>query len=91
MKKLFFLILILAPVLLIGQYSLYEIISKKATEIEQEVIDLRRHYHQYPELSNREFKTAEHIAKQLEKLGLQVETGIAITGVVGYIDSKITK
>lgn len=87
MKKLFFLILILAPVLLIGQYSLYEIISKKATEIEQEVIDLRRHYPQYPELSNREFKTAEHIAKQLEKLGLQVETGIAITGVVGLLDT----
>ena len=56
-------------------------------KVEQEVIELRRHYHQHPELSNREFKTAEHIAAELRKLGLKVDTGIAITGVVGVLDS----
>ena len=54
-------------------------------EIEQKVIDWRRHFHQNPELSNREFKTAEVIAKHLKSLGLEVETGIAKTGVVGIL------
>jgi len=54
-------------------------------EIEQKVIDWRRHFHQNPELSNREFKTAEVIAKHLKSLGLEVETGVAKTGVVGIL------
>ncbi len=63
------------------------IIEKLASEIEKEVIDLRRHFHQYPELSNREVKTAERIAAELKKLGLKVDTGIAHTGVVGVLDT----
>jgi len=58
------------------------------TEIEQKVIDWRRHFHQNPELSNREFKTAEVIAKHLKSLGLEVETGVAKTGVVGILKGK---
>lgn len=54
-------------------------------EIEPKVIDWRRHFHQNPELSNREFKTAEVIAKHLKSLGLEVETGVAKTGVVGIL------
>jgi len=57
-------------------------------EIEQKVIDWRRHFHQNPELSNREFKTAEVIAKHLKSLGLEVETGVAKTGVVGVLKGK---
>ncbi|MEY3039228.1 MAG: hypothetical protein RL501_73 [Bacteroidota bacterium] len=57
-------------------------------EIEQKVIDWRRHFHQNPELSNREFKTAEVIAKHLKSLGLEVETGVAKTGVVGILKGK---
>lgn len=53
--------------------------------IEQKVIEWRHHFHQNPELSNKEFKTAETIATHLRDLGLEVKTGIAITGVVGIL------
>ncbi|MCF6435185.1 amidohydrolase [Pseudoalteromonas sp. MMG022] len=53
--------------------------------INQQVIEWRRHLHQYPELSNREFKTAKYIAEHLQELGLEVETGIAHTGVVAKL------
>ncbi len=60
-------------------------IEKLANQIEEEVIELRRHFHQYPELSNREFKTAERISEELKKLGLKVDKGIAKTGVVAVL------
>ena len=62
-------------------------IDRHAAEIEQKVVDWRRNIHQYPELSNREFKTAEKVAKHLEDLGLSVKTGIAHTGVIGVLDT----
>ncbi|WP_425439274.1 amidohydrolase [Pseudoalteromonas denitrificans] len=55
--------------------------------IEQDVINWRHHFHQNPELSNREFKTAKYISDHLNKLGLEVQTGIAHTGVVAILDS----
>lgn len=45
----------------------------------------RREIHQHPELSNRETRTAALVAAQLKKLGLEVRTGIAHTGVVGIL------
>ncbi|MFD2513771.1 amidohydrolase [Pontibacter locisalis] len=56
-----------------------------ADKIEPKVIECRRYYHENPELSNREVKTAERIAQDLKKLGIEVETGIAKTGVVGIL------
>ncbi len=53
--------------------------------IEGKVIEWRRDIHQNPELSNREFKTAEKIAKHLRALGIEVQTGVAHTGVVGVL------
>ena len=55
------------------------------SNIEQKVIEWRRYFHQNPELSNREFNTAEKIAEHLKNLGLEVQTGIAKTGVVGIL------
>lgn len=55
------------------------------TNIEQKVIEWRRYFHQNPELSNREFNTAKKIAEHLESLGLEVQTGVAKTGVVGIL------
>lgn len=49
------------------------------------VIELRHQIHQHPELGNREFRTSEHIAQRLRELGLEVQTGIAHTGVVGIL------
>lgn len=61
-------------------------IEKRALEIEEEVIEWRRHFHQNPELSNREFETGSFIAGYLKTLGLEVQTGVAHTGVVGILE-----
>lgn len=53
--------------------------------IEEKVIEWRHDIHQNPELSNREFKTAEKIANHLRSLGIAVQTGVAHTGVVGVL------
>ena len=62
-------------------------VATMATQIEADVIKWRRHFHQHPELSNREFETAKTIAKYLKSLGLEVQTGVAKTGVVAILDS----
>jgi amidohydrolase len=63
-------------------------ILKDIASIEEQVIDWRHDFHQNPELSNREFKTAEKIAKHLKSLGLEVKTGIAHTGVVAVLEGE---
>ena len=55
-------------------------VEKDIIDIESKVIEWRRHFHQNPELSNKEFKTAEKIAEHLNSLGIEVQTGIARTG-----------
>ncbi|MBD0849634.1 amidohydrolase [Maribacter arenosus] len=60
-------------------------LEKDYRAIESKVIEWRRDIHQNPELSNREFKTAEKIAKHLQSLGIEVQTGVAHTGVVGIL------
>lgn len=56
-----------------------------AAKLESKVIDWRRDLHQHPELSNREFRTADLVARHLKALGLEVTTGIAHTGVVARL------
>lgn len=60
-------------------------IDTKAASLESKVISWRRDFHQNPELGNREFKTAEKIAAHLRSLGIEVQTGVAKTGVVGIL------
>jgi amidohydrolase len=50
-----------------------------------EVIAHRRHLHRIPETGFKEAKTAVYVAEQLTRLGLEVHTGIAGTGVVGLL------
>ncbi|WP_226663739.1 M20 family metallopeptidase [Microbulbifer aggregans] len=59
--------------------------SKYLAQAEDNVIEWRRHLHQNPELGNREFETAKYITAHLKSLGIEVETGIAHTGVVGLL------
>lgn len=65
--------------------SLQSKVDKQARDIEQKMIDWRRDLHQNPELSNREFKTSAKVAEHLKSLGIEVQTGIAHTGVVGIL------
>jgi amidohydrolase len=54
-------------------------------KVDDDVIAWRRDIHQHPELSNREFRTAALVAKHLRRLGLEVKTGIAHTGVTAVL------
>lgn len=56
-----------------------------ADKIEPQCISWRRDFHQYPELGNRETRTASIIAAHLKKLGLDVKEGVAKTGVVALL------
>ncbi|MFN8340983.1 MAG: amidohydrolase [Cyclobacteriaceae bacterium] len=87
MKKLIALFVLLMSQQLFAQTpaSLQVKLDAQASEIEQKVIQWRREIHANPELSNREFKTAELIATHLRNLGLEVQTGVAHTGVVGLL------
>ncbi|MBT1065947.1 amidohydrolase [Bowmanella sp. Y26] len=73
--------------LCISSFAAADQVSKQASDIEPQVIEWRRHFHQHPELSNREFETAKYIEKYLRGLGLEVQTGVAHTGVVAILDS----
>jgi len=82
--------LLLCGLLLAGGFAIAQgpNLEKDYGAIESKVIEWRRDIHQNPELSNREFKTAEKIAKHLESLGIEVKTGVAHTGVVGILKGK---
>jgi len=53
--------------------------------VEPKIIEWRRDFHAHPELSNREVRTADIVAKKLKALGLEVKTGIGVTGVAGLL------
>ncbi|MBQ4835770.1 amidohydrolase [Pseudoalteromonas luteoviolacea] len=54
-------------------------------QVESKVIEWRRDIHQNPELGNREVRTAALVSEHLKNLGMEVETGVAYTGVVGML------
>ena len=88
MMKISFLIfsIISTTLLSFGQPNpLKAKLDQKAEEMKEKVTTWRRDFHQNPELSNREFKTAEKIAKHLQLLGLEVKTNVAKTGVVAIL------
>ncbi len=60
-------------------------IQQAASQIEPQVIAWRHDFHQHPELANREFRTADIIARHLLSLDMEVRTGVAVTGVVGIL------
>lgn len=60
-------------------------IAARAGAISARLIEWRRYLHEHPELSNREVNTAAYVAAHLKKLGIEVQTGIAKTGVVGLL------
>jgi amidohydrolase len=84
MKKLL-LPLILISGTAFGQTKLRPEIDKKAAAIETKVIEWRRDIHQNPELGNNEVRTAKMVADHLRALGIEVQEGVAVTGVVGIL------
>ena len=85
MKKYWLFLLCLIPFTTHAQVAPGEI-DLLASEAQSQVVEWRRWFHQNPELSNREFKTAEKVAEVLSEMGLEPLTGIAHTGVVAIIE-----
>jgi amidohydrolase len=63
------------------------ILLDKARQLQHEIIGLRRHIHQYPELGFQEHNTAQLAADRLKELGFQVRSGVGKTGVVADLGS----
>jgi len=83
MKNLSFLFFIL-----ISQFSYSQDIDNQINDIEEKLISWRHDFHKYPEVSNREFRTSEVIAKHLESLGINVTRNVGVNGVVGILEGK---
>lgn len=65
-----------------------EQIIEKAYDLKEDVIQLRRHFHSYPELSYKETETSRFICDWLQKNGIIFRNGIAGTGIIGTIKGK---
>ncbi|MBY0494797.1 MAG: amidohydrolase [Cyanobacteria bacterium] len=92
MRKLLLLVIVLAT----GQSPIFSQtapaanplasdVEKVSVEINSQVVAWRRDFHKNPELGNRETRTSKIIADELRKLGFEVTTGVATTGVVGVL------
>ena len=62
-----------------------ERLARAVEGIREKLISLRRDFHTYPELSNREERTSRIVAEELRRLGLEVQTGVARYGVVALL------
>lgn len=86
MKNTFIIAMLFCFEIAIAQKTGYDAaIRSSADKIEQKVIAWRHDFHQNPELGNRETRTSGIIAKHLQSLGLEVQIGVAVTGVVGIL------
>lgn len=84
MKYIIFLFLALASLNTSAQ-ELPKNFNQLVKEIEPQLIQWRRHFHENPELSNREFKTGKYIADYLKTIGIEVQYPVAKTGVVAIL------
>lgn len=78
-------LLLLSAVIAIPALAQQGELDKKVAAVKDSVVAWRRHLHQNPELSNREYKTAAFVAARLQQLGLEVQTGVGKTGVVALL------
>lgn len=83
-----FTILALTVSILMSSLCFSQIQDSTFNAIESKVVQWRHEIHQNPELSNREFKTAAKVAEHLRSLGMEVQTEVAHTGVVGILKGK---
>ena len=65
--------------------TLDERLARSAEAIQPKAIAWRHDIHQHPELGNQEHRTAALVAEHLRHLGMEVETGVGTTGVVGLL------
>lgn len=58
-----------------------------AADYDENLRDLFEHFHANPELSHREFKTAERLADEIGALGYEVTEGVGGTGIVAVLEN----
>jgi len=63
-------------------------IKKLASEYTAEITSVRRHLHEYPELSFQEYQTAKFVAEKLRQYGIEPTEGVATTGLTALIEGK---
>lgn len=81
----FLLLMLISSLTIVNAQTTTAAIQSKAEALKPKLIEWRRYLHQHPELSNREINTAAWVADQLRSFGLEVQTGIAKTGVVAIL------
>jgi amidohydrolase len=69
----------------VDRQALQAEVKARTEAVTERVVAWRRDLHEHPELGNREFRTAGIIADLLRSLGMEVETEVAHTGVVGVL------
>lgn len=62
-----------------------KILERHAVEWEQKLVAIRRHLHQYPELSNEEFETTASIRSWLEGAGIRIADYSLPTGLIAEV------
>ena len=62
-----------------------EKVRSLAKQFFNEIVDIRRHIHQNPELSFEEYETSKYIQSKLTEWGIEFETGYVKTGIVAYV------
>lgn len=83
--RIILLIVVFFSLLPVSYSQLRQKVASAIQKTEHKCVEWRQHLHQYPELGNREFETAKLIADHLKKLGMEVQEGVAKTGVVGLL------
>ena len=85
MKKLFLSLILLMAFESISAKDLRNQLAIDIPGVMTKVTDWRHHFHEFPELSNREYKTQESIAEALIEMGLEPNLNYGITGVTAFI------
>ncbi len=65
-----------------------EEIRKRVTEFEKWLIDVRRDFHSYPELGQKEYRTMEKICEYLDEMKIKYRSKVFKTGVIADIEGK---
>jgi len=68
--------------------TLSEKIKRLAAQYAPEIIAIRRHLHTHPELSEKEFKTADFICATLDSYGIKYTRGVGGNGIVAKIEGQ---
>ena len=70
---------------LANDHSNHNPFANRATELQTELVELRRDFHRHPEVAGEEVRTAQKVAEYLEHLGLEVTKNLGGHGVIGLL------